>query len=58
VGLVEDEWIFNNLNFIKFRICNWLPKHLALCVCILGKFLYIQNFPYDAIMKFLVVKKT
>jgi hypothetical protein len=37
MGLVEDEWVFNNLNFIKLKICNWLTKHLALCVCILGK---------------------
>jgi hypothetical protein len=33
---MEDEWIFNNLNFIKSQIHNWLIKHSTLCIHMFG----------------------
>jgi hypothetical protein len=44
LGLVEDEKIFNNLNFFKSYIRNLLIKHLDLCVYMFG------NFPYNEVM--------
>jgi hypothetical protein len=48
LGLVEDEWVFNKLNFIKTRIHNQMIKNLVLCVCMFGQsFFTMQNFHYD-----------
>jgi hypothetical protein len=52
VGLVEDGWVFNNLNFIKFRFYNWLTRCLMfVCLHFGQSFFTIQNFPYDEGMK-------
>ncbi len=32
LGSVEDERTFNNLAFMKSKLCNWLTTHLDLCV--------------------------
>ncbi len=36
LGLMEDEQVFNNMNFIKTKICNQLIDNLALCVHMFG----------------------
>ncbi len=37
LGLVEDEWVFNNLNFIKIKIRNQLINNLAFYVHMFGQ---------------------
>ncbi len=34
---MEDEWVFNNLNFIKSKVHNQLIENLALYVCMFGQ---------------------
>jgi len=47
LGSMEDEQVFNNLNFIKTNICNQLIDNLALCVHMFGQsFFIMHNFPY------------
>jgi hypothetical protein len=51
LSLMEDEWAFNNLNFIKTKICNPLIENLALCVRIFRQsFFTMHNFQYDETM--------
>jgi hypothetical protein len=46
---MEDEWTFNNLTFMKSKLCNRLTTHLDLCVHMSTQNVYIiTNFPYDA----------
>jgi hypothetical protein len=48
---VEDERIFNNLNFVKTKIQNWLIDNLALCVCMFKQsFNTMHNFHYDEVV--------
>jgi hypothetical protein len=48
---MEDEWVFNNLNFIKTKVCNQLIENLALSVCMFGQwFFMMHNFPYDEVV--------
>ncbi len=48
---MEDEQVFNNLNFIKTKICNQLIDNLASCVHMFGQsFFTMHNFPYDEIV--------
>jgi hypothetical protein len=47
LGSMEDEQVFNNLNFIKTKICNQLIDNLALCVHMFGQsFFIMHNFLY------------
>jgi hypothetical protein len=34
---MEDEWLFNNLNFIKTKVRNQLTENLALSVYMFGQ---------------------
>jgi len=58
LGSMEDEWVFNNLDFIKTKICNWLIDNLALCVHMLGQSIFTMHiFPYDEVVKIWQLKK-
>jgi hypothetical protein len=47
LGSMEDKQVFNNLNFIKTKICNQLIHNLALCVHMFwATFFTMHNFPY------------
>jgi hypothetical protein len=47
IGFIEDERCFNNLIFIKSKLCNWLTTHLNLVVCMfVQQFYMLENFPY------------
>jgi hypothetical protein len=49
LGSIEDVKTFNNLAFMKNKLCNWLTTHLDLCVRMFTQNVYtITNFPYDA----------
>jgi hypothetical protein len=48
---LKDEQMFNNLNFIKFRVHNWLTDHLDWSVCTFGQtFFTMDKFPYGKAM--------
>jgi hypothetical protein len=52
LGLVEDERIFGNLDFIKTKIHNRLIDNLALCVRMFGQSVFtMHNFPYDEVVR-------
>jgi hypothetical protein len=51
LGSMEDEQVFNNLNFIKIKICNQLIDNLVLCVHMFGQsFFTMHTFPYDEVV--------
>jgi hypothetical protein len=51
LGLVEDECIFSNLNFINTSIQNWLIDNLALCVYMFRQSCFtMHNFCYDEVV--------
>jgi hypothetical protein len=43
LGSMEDEQVFNNLNFIKTKIYNQLIDNLALCVNMFGQSFFIMH---------------
>ncbi len=52
-GLVsmEDEQLFNKLNFIKTKIHNWLTNHLDLFVHMFEQSIFsMDKFPFDEAM--------
>ncbi len=45
-GLMEDEWCFNTLNFMKSTLQNRLTTHVDLVICMIAqKFYTFENFP-------------
>jgi hypothetical protein len=51
INYVVDEKHFNNLNFIKSKLCNWLTTHLNLLVWMFSQQLYtLENFPYPKVV--------
>lgn len=47
LGYVEDEWIFNELDYIKSKVHNRLNKNLETCLRIYTSKYALDNFPYD-----------
>jgi hypothetical protein len=48
IGLVEDEWTFNTIAFMKNKSRNRLSTHIDLCIRFHNHQLFaLQNFPYD-----------
>lgn len=50
IGLVEDERVFNALQFIKSNYQNILDKKLSKCLRLYVLRYVIDNFPYDRAM--------
>jgi hypothetical protein len=47
IGLVEDEWCFSKLTFMKTKLRNQLTVHLELVIWMFRpKFFIIENFPF------------
>jgi hypothetical protein len=44
LSLMEDKWAFNNLNFIKTKVCNPLIENLALCVCMFRQSFFTMHY--------------
>ncbi len=51
LGLVEDERVLSNLNFINTNIQNWLTNNLALCVYMFRQSCFtMHNFLCDEVV--------
>jgi hypothetical protein len=47
IGLVEDEWCFSKLTFMKTKLRNQLIVHLELVMRMFSqKFFTAENFPF------------
>lgn len=50
LGSVEDEWVSNELAYIKSKVWNKMNKNLEICLIIYTSKYALKFFPYDRVV--------